>query len=290
MRDTIGKKADVMETAILLALHAAGHSKKLRKGERGKNGLDREYIDMAAFCPRADIFPKECYTFDAASSERLYSSSMDDLVVDPVQAIGQRLETMMLCEDGSLKWSAILPMPKPRGIASITNRPHKWFSYHFRQIARDGRQMDYIKKPLCLADGRVVKLKPLGWNGYRPEDEALETESQLALTLSIFEDSHRSGAFMATVKESVELRFPVGQEAYKDFFKLRDGPNETPTGRKNPIIHWCAKHIRETKSGPAEIERHKRGTETLIVGPMTLTIAPTEGYSPFKMERNAGRT
>lgn len=277
----IEARRDHIEDAILLALHAYGSARPIR-AEHRKDGFIFERSEMAFFCG-PDMTPRSCYTFDLANvDERLFSLDWHDLVVDPIKAIGSRLEIMMLCDDGSLKWIGVIPMKQPRGLAAVTNMKPHWFTLHFRHIANDGRQKRYIKRPFCIAGGDLVMLKPLGWKGFQPERDRGEIRDQLMIVLSVFEDAHRSTAFLATVKESVEVVFPVGSDAYKDFFILRDGPNNTPTGRKNPILHFCSKHLRRAGSVKnIEVERHQRGTDTLHIGPMSLTIRPSDGYAQW---------
>lgn len=272
---TILEAQDGIETQILLALHARGFRAPVTGDGRG----------LETFCPPGSIFPKHSYTFDARSGadDRIYTADLSQIVVDPERAIGSRLETMILCDDGMLKWGCIVPMPAPRGgvLRAATNRRASWFCIHHRKIGSDGRQIDYVKRPLALVDGDVVPLlyKDWGVNNFKPAADREEMRVQLALALSVHEDCLREGAYLATVEEGVRLSFPVSAAAYKDFFALRDGPHSTPTGRKNPILHWCRKHMRKVDADPApvEVQRHTRGTETLTIGPMTLTIQPTDG-------------
>lgn len=274
-----------IETAILLALYASEEGRNMhREGPARQNGRGtlRSY-EMGSFCPPKPEFPREAYAFDgAASAERDYAAHADYLVVDPRTAIGSGIETMMLCEDGKLKWCKVMPMPKPKGLVAITNKPYGWYVFHYRYIT-EGEPDFYVKRPFALCDdGSIPLLKALGAaEGYKPAREREEISLQLALVLSVFEDAHRAGSFLASVEEHVRLRFPVGQDAYKKFLILRDGPRDTPTGRKNPILHWCREHIRSTSTGFAEVETHLRGVEEVRVGPMRLTIEPNTGYARF---------
>ena len=279
-KPSIDTERDGIETAILLALHAKNKGKfRQSVAKSGKaGGWSRLEAGMEIFCPRKPEFPRDMLALDPADEGRLYSVSIDDLVVSPVKAIGRGLEVGMLCQDGTLKWTLIKPMPSPRGLAAITNRPVDWFAVHFRTI-RDGRREEYVRRPMPISDGRVVAAKALGWKGYDSLRDRQEMEEQLALMLSVFEDANRHGSVLATVEESVRLTFPVGDDAYRSFFALRDGLRDTPTGRRNPILHWCRDHIRRTRKRLAEVSGHERGRAELVHGNMRLTLQRSEGYS-----------
>lgn len=277
---TIQDARDGLETAILSALMMDKRSALMKPVKR----QDIEVAVLGQFCPPGAAFPKAAYTFDAArSSERLFSPSLADLVVDPIAVIAKRFETAILCEDGLLKWTCIIPMEKkPVGLVAISNRPVRWFTYHFRTF-RGGDPQTYVKRPLAVTlDGDVAMMKPLGsWNGYNAAKDRDEMAEQLAIKLSIFEDAHRANAFLATVEEHVRLMFPVGADSYRSFLAMRDGYRDTPTGRRNPILHWCATHMRQTARGRSVVAEHLRGAEEFVVGPMRLTLEPTKGYAGF---------
>lgn len=280
----IAEARDEIETAIIMALHMdkARVAARDKLGKSNAAGFSRQTIGMEVFCPKDAAFPKAAYTFDARSSDRIYAGDMSGTVVDPIAAIGHRLETMMLCDDGVLKWSCIKPMPRPKGLTAMTNQPHQWFAYHFRTFTQRGGQ-DYVKRPMAITQsGEVCRIKPLGnWKGFNPQSDQEEMEQQLALTLSIFEDAHRAGSFLASVEEHVRLMFPIGADAYRAFLIMRDGYKATPTGRKNPILHWCAEHLRTRGDKVSVVEEHLRGADVFIVGPMRLSISASDGYGSF---------
>lgn len=284
--ETIVEARGELETTIVMALMMdKAHVARIPKPKQNIKGWALEEMGLDKFCPPEPAFPREAYTFDAQSGARLYSVSMSDLVVSPVDAIGNRLEVMMLCPDVTTKWCCIKPMPRPRGLTAVSNRPVKWFAWHYREFRRDLTQT-YIKQPMALTDdGDVCLLKPLGdWMNYDAAGVRQEQREQLAMTLSVFEDAHRVNAFLATVEEHVRLMFPVGADAYKSFLAMRDGYRATPTGRRNPILHWCAEHLRKRNGESFTVSEHLRGAEEFIVGPMRLSLEPTQGYDAFKRD------
>jgi len=289
LAQNIETRRDGIETAILLALTARNKGRhKAKKTGRDKAGFYMAEVGLERFCPSKAEFPKRMLAFDMRDADRLYTDSLDGLVVPPRAAIGHRLEAGLLCEDGTLKWSLIKPMPAPRGLVAVTNQKVEWFAYHYREI-QEGQPDVYVRRPMPLAGGRVPMMKALGLHGLDPRREKEELEEQLALTLSIFEDAHRIGAILATVEEAVGLTFPVGEDAYKSFFALRDGLRETPTGRRNPILHWCQEHMRRTWSGHTKVTGHDRGKAELIHGNIRLTLERSEGYASL-LEQNRTRT
>lgn len=288
MAPNIETQRDGIETAILLALTARNKGRHHRK-VLGGNKAGFKWIEegMEIFCPRRPEFPQHMLVQDMRDAGRLYSGSLDDIVVSPRLAIGRRLETGLLCDDGTLKWTLIKPMPAPRGLVAITNQPVHWFAFHYREI-RDGEPDVYVRRPMPLAGGRVPLMKPLGFQGLNASLEKEELEEQLALSLSFFEDAHRTGTILATVQEAVALTFPVAEDGYKSFFALRDGLRETPTGRRNPILHWCAKHMRRTPGGETAVIGHDRGKTELVHGNMRLAIERSEGYECLLEQNETG--
>jgi hypothetical protein len=282
-KSTINSEKDRIETSILLAMYATNKACiQKRYTERHRDKLhDRRVTEMGVFCPRVAEFPRDMLMFDLSDDGRLYNGDLESAVISPVKAIGRRLETCLLCEDGSLKWTLFKPMPHPRGLVAITNLPVSWFAVHHRHIRQDGPE-EYVVAPMPLAGGRVPLMKALSLKGLDARAEQKQLELLLAIQLSLFEDAHRKGAVIATVEERVKLSFPVGQDAYKSFFALRDGLKNTPTGRRNPLLHWCSEHLRRRKDEFFEVTGHSRGKQELVHGNMRLTLAPSEGYEAFR--------
>lgn len=281
-KTTIASAQDPIETAILLAMYASDKTSiKERRVERMSGALfDRAVTEMGIFCPNKAEFPRDMLMYDLADDSRLYACELSGVVVSPVAAIGHRLETCLLCEDGSLKWTLIKPMPRPRGLVALTNQPVDWFSIHYRHIRQSGPE-EYVRAPLPIAGGQVPLMKVLSLKGLDAVAEQKQLEQMLAMHLSLFEDAHRTGAFLATIEEQVRLSFPVGEDTYKSFFALRDGLRDTPTGRRNPLLHWCAEHIRRNRGGITPVSGHNRGKQELVHGGMRLTLHPSEDYRTF---------
>lgn len=279
---TIDNQADQIETMILLALHAQERNrvKTKRKERRGK--WDAELLDASAFVPKKPEFPRRMIGVDMSSDGRLFSFDMDDLVTQPSRAIGRGIEVAVFSGNQTLKWTKIKPMPRPTGVVALTNSPALWFALHYREI-KEGQPDIYVRKPLALANERPVPLKFLGWNlpPSRMESDTDNDTEALALALSIFEDAHRSGSILATITEAASLTFPVGADAYRSFFAMRDGLRDTPTGRRNPLLHWCSEHIRQAPRGPVSVVGHDRGKAEVVHGSLRLSLQRADGYAPL---------
>lgn len=275
----ISEEKDRIEIEIIMSMLMNSSGKRIHKQRKTK---EKVFLDMGSFLEKKPEFPTSFYVFDRTDGARLYTTDPEDIVVSPVKAIGKRIEIACLDVGGVMKWTCIKPIKPPRGLAAITNMPVDWFSIHFRKYGRDGLD-SYVKWPMAITrDGNVSRLNPLGWSGFDSVKVQAEQTEHLCLVLSVFEDAIRSSSYLATVQEHVRMMFPVGADALKEFFAMRDGYRNTSTGRRNPILHWCSEHLRKTGDNQATIvPAHKRGATEFVCGPMTLTIQENEGYSNY---------
>ena len=276
----IQTEKDGIEIEIIMAMLMKNRGKRIHKPKMTR---DKIVSEMGIFLDKKPEFPTAFYVFDkAAGGGRLFTASLSELVVSPVKAIGARLETAVVDDGGVLKWFCLKPMKAPKGIVAATNAGVDWFACHYRQYSPDGQDI-YIKEPMAIKrDGTVARLMPLGWRGFDSEACLAEQTEQLALSLSLFEDAVRSSAYLATVQEHVKMMFPVGEDAYKSFFAMRDGYRHTPTGRRNPILHWCSEHLRKRSDDSISVvSSHKRGADEFVCGPMRLTIQENDGYAKY---------
>lgn len=282
---TVKEARSEIETAIILAMSAkASGTGKKEKIEKHKKGWSKVSFGIDGFVTDKDRRPKSFYAYDAVSAyDRLYTACANDLVVNVYSVARLGVEVGLLLDGGSLKWTAIHPMAKPKGITAITNKTHSWFACHYRHI-HSNKEDEYVKQPVAICnDGSIPLMNIVGrQSGFNSKEYREDMEEQVCIVMSVFEDAIRSSAYLATVQEDVKMMFPVGEEAYKDFFRMRDGYRGTPTGRKNPIVHWCSQHLRKRgKDGVSLISAHKRGASEFVCGPMKLTIQENDGYSGY---------
>lgn len=281
----IDTQYDPIEDMILIALHSK--TKETRKEKDLDGGISGKWVacDFSSYTPKKALFPKDMFTTlideDKTENYRLFTSDMNQLVCDPIKLLGARSETMIMSMDGKdIRWTCMVPMPAPRGIVAITNHKVQWYAKHFRLINRDFTEV-YERFPIPIAGGRIPDVKLLGW---QQSSKAVmeEQREKVALHLSLIEDAIRPNSVLATVEEHAKLRFAVSNDAYKDFFAMRDGFRNTPTGRRNPILHWCASHLRKSQNGPSTVIGHERGYETMTHGNMTLSLSRNTGYDEYR--------
>jgi hypothetical protein len=274
---------DPIEDMILIALHAK--TKSIRNFSSIPVGREmRSYAcDFSLYTPKKSLYPSDMYTTIISENNtdhyRLFTCDMDALVCDPVKLIGARSETVLMTEEGEIRWSCLVPMPAPRGVVAITNQKVNWFAKHLRVIDRNLNE-EYERFPIPVVGNRVPEVKFLGW----PNDNGKvmeEHREKFAIHLSVVEDAIRKDAVLATVEEHAKLRFAVSDDAYKDFFAMRDGYRNTPSGRRNPILHWCASHLRKTQSKQSTVIGHERGNEAMTHGNLTLSLSRNKGYSEY---------
>lgn len=279
----IDNQYDPIEETILIALHSRTKSIVKTPALKAGNGQKWHALDFSTFTTKTPMFPQHMYTTlideDNTDHYRLFTTGFENLVCDPIKLLGPRSETVILGEDGEIKWTGMVPMKPPRGVVALTNQKVSWFAHHYRQIGRDLVEQ-YQRVPIPIAGGRMPDVKFLGW----PSDGGKwieEYREKVALHLSLIEDAIRANAVLATVEEHAKLSFAVSDDAYKDFFAMRDGFRNTPTGRRNPILHWCATHLRKSQGKQSSVIGHERGSETISHGNMTLLLSRNRGYGDY---------
>lgn len=271
--------ADKIESAIaylLMGTHdAAGFiSEKttidgVSKKKSGRTGTYLT-VDFSNLFAVDDVSPTSPYVVGVApdSDDRLFSPHYEDLVVNPIETLGDEAETaFVLGDDGYVLWTCFRRTKAPKR-AAVLGKAAAWYELHFRSISENGTG-SYKKRVIPLgADGRVL---PYRLGEYAVSDP--KTASTVALSCSLIEDCRRAKAFTASVRDGVELRFPVGDAAYKEVFALREAPL-APTGRRKAILHWVSKHVRHTKNTSTVVDRHTRGVAEIVVDGLTVRLTP----------------
>lgn len=156
-----------------------------------------------------------------------------------------------------------LRAPLRPGIASVP------YEMHTRIIYQDGREL--YDKDLFAVTGNFMApyLLPLP-SGYKVTIEhLLDTGVQnfKELLAHIFFRQHMQQFWhVRWAYASKEILFPATEKAVKSLAKLREGPRSTPSGRRNPLLHWVTEHLREGSSGHLiPVTEHLRGTERFII-------------------------
>jgi hypothetical protein len=265
---------DDLETLVLFAIDPPS-----KINVRWENTNNLVQAKSALQCYRFDdAEPRLAYTFDLLDDGRLFTTDHRMLINHPSDIIGDGAETIMFDYNGNVvKWMKIEPCKKPsRGFVTI-GKADKWYAVHFRAGNPKQGWSDYIKGYSAInKDGKQIPVKWMQENRYDCYDRKRESD-QIILVCSIIEDAHRAGAFLVSAKLGSEIRFPVRYDDYIDFFKLREAPRNTPTGKRNPILHWVASHIRKTQKGKeAHVKKHMRGVSEVEIDGITARITPNE--------------
>lgn len=262
---------DNLETLLIMSMAPAAYEERYFKvGEVRPDGKSVDAVDFGSVLRIGERNPSRSYTFDV-SGDRLFTSDINLLLNHPAEIIGSGVEVIFYFKD-EMKWCRYEPIQRPRGFAAF-GKVDRWIAVHYRTQTIDGKQ-DYIKDVIALSkSGKALPTRVEGWN-VKGDDSIKKKEELMVMALSVVEDAHRPGVLLATASAETSIVFPVNYGAHKDFLALRDGPNNTPTGRKNPILHFCKKHIRKAKSGAeSEIEKHWRGLEEVSIGGMHLSLS-----------------
>lgn len=271
--------ADKIESAIaylLMGTHGAdGFTSEKTTidglGEK-KGGRSGGYLtlDISNIFHVDDVSPASPYVVGVApdSDDRLFSPRFDDLVTHPIATLGDEAEAaFVLGDDGKVLWTCFRRTKAPKR-AAVLGKVAAWYEMHFRSIYESGAG-SYQKRVLPLGgDGRVLP--------YRIGEHMIsdtKTASTVVLTCSLIEDCRRAKAFTASVRDGVELKFPVGDSAYKEAFALREAPL-APSGRRKAILHWVSKHVRHAKNTSTVVDRHTRGVAEIVVGGLTVRLTP----------------
>lgn len=259
---------DKLETLILFSIERPSIiDKKIRQ-----QGL-WDVIDASSYVKFDNRRPNRFYTFGITENDRLYTTDHNLLINHAADIIGDGAETMCISRNDNLvKWMGFYPTRPPlRNFVSI-GKADKWYEMHYMSGNVKQGWTNYQKYYAALnKDGKSIPVKMISskqiWSQYDVD--------QIIMACSIIEDAHRINSFTATASLDATAIFPVSLEGYKDFFKLREAPRNTPTGRLNPILHWVKKYIRQCKNDKlVEVKKYLRGTESVTIDGMTATLSP----------------
>lgn len=267
---------DNLDTLLLLSMDSGQYKSQGYSfhGER-MDGLKRQNVDYSSVINLPDRYPENAYTFDA-SGDRLYTGDLDMLLHHPFTIIGNSMETILF--DGEMmKWSKIEFINRPRRFVAI-GKAAKWVAIHYRTHDIRGNQ-DYMKEVFPLH--RTGKVLPMKIEGYNIDDQnPAQAQQHIVMACSLVEDAMRPGVLLAKASITSSIMFPIEYGAHKDFFALRDSPSNTPSGRRNPILHFCQKHLRQTPSGDVTpVDTHWRGRSSVTIDGMSIELS-ANGFGP----------
>lgn len=250
-----------------------GNKEKQQNPDRAKN-YKLFISDASSVLGLPDRSPHRSYTFDACDDERLLTYSHEYLMTHPKEIIEGGAETVMLCENNIVKWSGIYPMNRRPKRASCLGKADCWFELHYREGNSATGWSEYHKHIAAIhSSGRPL---PVQITGQHEPPNIFNSEMVIG-ACSVVEDAHRSNAVLATISADSEIILPVHQDIYQEFFRLRDAPRNTATGRRNPIIHMVASHMRTRGEKSFNVKRHYRGVESITIDGLSVSLEPQWG-------------
>ena len=208
--------------------------------------------------------------------ERMVATTHKLLLAHPAELIGSGVEVMHLA-DACVDWTRLEPMQRlPRNVAAV-GRAHYWAAMHMRRIAANGMQCYFSTLVPFSREGAPLAAQWRGAWVCKPTNVGMDA----IVTCSMVEDAQRPNAMLASVRDGVELTFPVGEDAYLEAFALRDAPT-TALGRRRALLHWVAKHVRTTRRGRGEVKRHMRGVAEFDIGGYRVRLWSADSGAPSR--------
>ena len=223
-------------------------------------------VDAGAKLRFNPIYPSVAFTTQIGT-EREFALNANLLLHTPQDLLGSKTEVALVSTD-FVKWSAFKKIFK-RPIGVWVEKPGAdLYEYHSRFIRADG-SADYCKRVAAIdKKGNPVRVVITGTHDQssrQPDGELL------ILAASIVEDANRPGTFQTTVSDGVGVILPVPQGEHLDIFRLRDSPC-TAGGRRKPLLHWVAKHLRKTAKAEVEVKEHLRGVHQFGIDGLRVTL------------------
>ncbi len=261
---------DKTET-ILASLLCADHQDDYMRygGKRLIDGFSGyEEVDSGILLKFDPEFPRSAYTTQIAKGDRIYATHSDYLAGSVQDALGDRAEFAVVCDD-FVRWLCFKKITRaPRGVW-VSSPGASLYESHYRVIFPSGVST-YMKRVVGVSkSGSPVICAIQGTHG----EGSKNNSKALIVCASIIEDAHRSNAFHASVTEGASIIFPVPIGEHKDIFSLRDAPL-TPAGRRKAILHWVSKHTRQSTktSAPSTVKPHLRGVREISMDGMTVRL------------------
>lgn len=215
--------------------------------------------------------PNSMYTSDICDKNRADASSPEDLLYHPSEVLGAESEILLIDGDKFAGWMGFRQLPKkPKGLTYFGKASH-FYEINSRAVFTTGKREGVNTVVALDKVGRVIPSTFTLRHGKKSSDPTGTT--LLCNACSVIEDAHRSNAMLATVKEGKEIKFPVPLDDYKEVFSNRDAP--LVNGNKKAIVHWVAKHLRQTPTGKTTtVKKHVRGVKDIVVDGLTINIQP----------------
>lgn len=257
---------DKLETMLLLAMDATVDDDKTKRNMASGKYINEE-VNINAVLKIPPMKPSSSY-ISVPTDLRYYTADPSMLLDHPAEIFGGKSEILLLDEKSDLlKWVGVRRLPKaPVGCVAVSPVSH-WYEFHYRTITLDGAQNYHVSPVPLSKKGVSVPYKCYG--------NMLNTDPtsrfSVVLAASLIEDAYSANTMLASVKDTVEFKFPVPLNAYKELFALRDGPYSG--SRRKAILHWVSKHLRRKQDNDkVEVKEHLRGVHEFTVDGLNIKL------------------
>lgn len=263
---------DVLDqTETLLAyLLCADDSSSVHISPAKKHIKLHQEQDATSLIKFEPLYPSCSYTVqmdEEKENDRIYTADPSLLMNSVQDLIGKHKEVALLSE-GKVQWFAYRKIHKAPKNVFISSPGASLYEFHYREAYSNGKSIYYRRIAAISKTGKPVPTILVGSAGSNSDISG----KQVVIAASIVEDAHRSDVFTASIKESTEILLPVPIGEHKELFALRDGPM-TNAGKRKAIMHWVAKHMRETSKGnTCVVGKHLRGVNTFDIDGLTVTL------------------
>lgn len=263
------KAIDPLESLLIMALESDHPSIKQVGGTiKTREGSKTEH-DVSEVISFNDATPRSAYTLDISDDGRLFSSAVDYMKDHPIDILGNRSESIWMHPSNDLaRWNCVERLQKKPKELAYLGKASAIYAYHYRVTLRNGAGQYFKRYVVLNKSGSSLPVKVSGQH-----QSAVNDGEDVLLMASIIEDAHRTGAMLASIKDAIEIKFPVPLADYKKVFIERDAP--LVNGKRKAIIHWVASHMRKSKAGTeSQVKRHVRGVKDIVIDGLKINIEP----------------
>lgn len=243
-----------------------GESTSINRG--GEEKL-HYYVDSVI---KRDFKPKFPFLFnygaglDNKDDDTLFSKHYDYLICEPEDIMKDGFEYILI-DNIKIKWMRIEPHCTKRNKRVFIHGKGSLFEVHYREKVLGGKQ-DYTKNFAALRGDKI----PLIFCDKQYLKECSDDHYQTIMACSIKEEIYKDGVFhiKITKKETGKgIRLALNSWEVIDLLKFRDKPI-TKTGRKKPILHWVAAHIKGDNK--TKIAKYNRGLQEFEYDNYTIEV------------------
>ena len=224
-------------------------------------------VDANSTLEFAPMSPNRIHTIQL-NADRLYTYDPNVLIHSVQDTLEKNPEVAWIDFDDALNWLGFRKITKKSKKLIVPCSGLSLYEIHYRRTFPNGVSGYVHRVGAITRDGDAMPIWIKGSKGGGTNSHS----NRIIQAASIIEDAYRCDVFTASIKESTEIILPVPIGEHKELFELREGPL-TNAGKRKAIMHWVAKHMRETKKGnTCTVSKHLRGVNTFDIDGLTVTL------------------